>query len=325
MDSRRRGGPTRPASTEVEIQCWAHATQSLKILSSIHSRSHTVDTIGRVNRLISAWPTDDTVPSEGLGGLKATQAKLTSGLNEITSTAEQEIKAIDDAIERISVLIALRKAPETATSAEKRKRPRASSPAGTPVPSASRSVSITLPPRTSSVGPTSISRDSRTKKDLVTKQQALQPGRKVAFRPPKSTETEEGTWIVAIITRVLNSDKQGVKYEVQDAEPQEDGQPGAIYTAGPRSIMALPDPDAPPGSPAHLSLHPTFPVGSVVLALYPDTSCFYRAEVISVPTPDRSSPSAKYTPTYQVKFEDDDDMVHPVPAHHVVQFPSHSV
>ncbi|KAF8908970.1 SGF29 tudor-like domain-containing protein [Gymnopilus junonius] len=297
MDSRRRAAPTRPASTEV-------------------------------NRLISAWPTDDTVPAEGLGGLKATQAKLTSGLTEITSAAEQELKAIDDAIERVSVLIALRKAPETLPSVEKRKRPKATSPSGTPIPNASalgntRSVSITLPPRTSSVGPNPNPRDSRMKKDLVTKQQALQPGRKVAFRPPKSTETEEGTWIVAVINRLLSSDKQGVKYEVQDAEPQEDGQPGAIYTAGLKSILPLPDPEAPSGSPAHLSLHPTFPVGSVVLALYPDTSCFYRAEVISVPIPDRSSPSAKYTPTYHVKFEDDDDMIHTVPAHHVVQFPSH--
>lgn len=74
------------------MQCWAHATQSLRILSNIHSKSNTVDTIGRVNRLISAWPPDDTVPAEGLGGLKATQAKLTSGLTEITSAAEQEIK-----------------------------------------------------------------------------------------------------------------------------------------------------------------------------------------------------------------------------------------
>lgn len=111
---------------------------------------------------------------------------------------------------------------------EKRKRPRAHSPSGTPVPgsSGSRPVSITLPPRTNSVGPTGHPRDSRGKKDSNVKQPALQPGRKVVFRPPKSTDTDEGTWIVAIVTRFIGPDKQGGKYEVQDAEPQDDGQPG---------------------------------------------------------------------------------------------------
>jgi SAGA-associated factor 29 len=119
--------------------------------------------------------------------------------------------------------------------AEKRnKRPRAPSPSGTPVPAQlvsgnGRSVSITLPPRTNSVGPTSSLRDSRAKKDslLAKQQQSLQQGRKVVFRPPKSADAEEGTWIVAVITRVINSGKDGGKYEVQDVEPQEDGQPGA--------------------------------------------------------------------------------------------------
>lgn len=108
-------------------------------------------------------------------------------------------------------------------------------------------------------------------------------------------------------------------------------------------MVPLPDPDASPGSPAHLGVHPTFSVGDPVLALYPDTSCFYRAEVISVPIPDRvsadkrifsryasytlifmqSSPSTKYIPAYNVKFEDDDDMIHSVSAYWVVQFPQH--
>ncbi|KDR82853.1 hypothetical protein GALMADRAFT_57781 [Galerina marginata CBS 339.88] len=327
MDSRRRAMPTRPTSNE-EIQCWGHASQSLKYLSNIHAKSNTAETISRVNRLISTWPTDDALPAEGLGGLKTTQSKLAAGLAEITAAAEQETKAIDHAIERVSVLMALRNAPEAALPSEKRKRPRASSPTGTPIPNPSgssntRSVSITLPPRTNSVGPSSSTRDSRTKKDVDGKQHTLQKGRKVVFRPPKSTDTEEGTWIVAKITDRL----AGGKYEVQDVEPQDDGQPGIVYTATIRQIMPLPDPDASPGSPAHFSLHPTFAERSVVLALYPDTSCFYRAEVISAPqksgaAPQSSTPSTKI-PTYQVKFEDDDDMIHNVSAYMVVQFPLH--
>ena len=60
-----------------------------------------------------------------------------------------------------------------------------------------------------------------------------------------------------------------------------------IYKTNLRSILPLPDPEAPVGSPAHLNVYPEFSVGSTVMALYPDTSCFYRAEVIA--TPDRVS------------------------------------
>lgn len=50
-----------------------------------------------------------------------------------------------------------------------------------------------------------------------------------------------------------------------------------------KSIIPLPDPNAPPGSAAHVSSYQEFPSGSTVMALYPDTSCFYRAEVIATP------------------------------------------
>ena len=41
---------------------------------------------------------------------------------------------------------------------------------------------------------------------------------------------------------------------------------------------------APPDSAAHLNAYPEFTSGSTVMALYPDTSCFYRADVIESPT-----------------------------------------
>ena len=40
---------------------------------------------------------------------------------------------------------------------------------------------------------------------------------------------------------------------------------------------------APPDSAAHPNAYPAFSAGSTVMALYPDTSCFYRAEVIESP------------------------------------------
>ena len=159
-------------------------------------------------------------------------------------------RAIEDAMEQVGILVALRKASESSPPsrfalimtiiiiviyrvliiAEKRnKRPRAPSPSGTPIPvpssiANSRSVSITLPPRTNSVGPTIHSRESRAKKDSSIKQ--LQPGRKVVFRQPKPADGADSAWILAVVVKYLGPDKHGGKYEVQDAEPQDDGKPG---------------------------------------------------------------------------------------------------
>lgn len=55
------------------------------------------------------------------------------------------------------------------------------------------------------------------------------------------------------------------------------------YNTTLRAIIPLPDLNAPVGSAAHLNAYQEFPAGSTVMALYPDTSCFYRAEVISTP------------------------------------------
>ena len=55
------------------------------------------------------------------------------------------------------------------------------------------------------------------------------------------------------------------------------------YNTTLRAIIPLPDPNAPPDSAAHLNAYPEFTAGATVMALYPDTSCFYRAEVIASP------------------------------------------
>ncbi|TFK40649.1 SGF29 tudor-like domain-containing protein [Crucibulum laeve] len=334
---RRRGIPPRPASSE-EVACWSHAAESLKTLSDILAHAPTADIIGRVNRLISGWPTDDIVPAEGYESVKKNCKRLTNGLDDLEKEAKEEVKAIEDAIERIGVLIALRKAPEAPAPEKRNKRPRATSPSGTPIPMTqtqpnSRSVSITLPARTSSVGPALLpfSRDAKSRRDTLARQPTLQHNRKVAFHPPAdkaangvSGDADENTWIMAVVIRCLNPEKH--KYEVQDPEPQEDGQMGATYIATPKNLIPLPDPNAPIGSSAHLGSYPEFPVGSTVLGLYPDTSCFYRAEVVATPkdTKDmhtRALPSSKYQPTYKLKFEDDDNQEHSVPAHFVVEMP----
>ena len=79
-------------SITLEVECWSHAAESLKDLSDIYANSRTVDTMSRVNRLISTWPTDDTLPAEGLSYLQGVQGKLTSGLTEIMNSANQEVR-----------------------------------------------------------------------------------------------------------------------------------------------------------------------------------------------------------------------------------------
>ncbi|KAJ7212119.1 SGF29 tudor-like domain-containing protein [Mycena pura] len=328
---RRRALSIRPASSE-EVDCWSHAATSLTQLSTLYSTASTMDTIGRANRLISVWPSDETMPAQGLDNVKQIYRKLVSALEEIHQTSEKEVKAIEEAIERLDVLIALRKAPE---SAEKRmKRPRPPSPTSTPAPPAPSRVSITLPAR-NSVGPSpaaAFSREPKVRREVLAKQLPLQEGRKVAFHQPSgkpsgggkpsgasgnSAETGEN-WILAVVTKCLNGDKN--RYEVQDPEPQEDGQPGLCYNTTLRAIIPLPDPTAPPGAPSHLSSYQEFHPGSTVMALYPDTSCFYRAEVISTPKQTgRNTPSSKHI--YKLKFEDDDNQEHSVSAEWVVEWP----
>lgn len=105
-----------------------------------------------------------------------------------------------------------------------------------------------------------------------------------------------------------------------------------------RAIIPLPDPNADPTSAAHLNGYRTFPAKATVMALYPDTSCFYRAEVTASPA--GKQPIGKVSirhfrdlatsikagrlqsiPTYKLKFEDDDDQEHTVAAQWVVEWP----
>lgn len=99
-------------------------------------------------------------------------------------------------------------------------------------------------------------------------------GSQVAFRLHKqrvNTEEEE-EWIQCEVTKVL---ADGTRYEVRDPEPDENGNPGQVYKASFRDLIRIP-PET--GSSAAL---PNYPVGAKVLARYPETTTFYRAEVMS--------------------------------------------
>ena len=68
-----------------------------------------------------------------------------------------------------------------------------------------------------------------------------------------------------------------------------------------KSIVPLPDPNAPRDSPSHPNAYEERPVGSKVAAIYPDTSSFYWATVLRY----IEKPGTKGT--YVLMFEDDEN------------------
>lgn len=142
------------------------------------------------------------------------------------------------------------------------------------------------------------------------------PGRPVAFRQPAKVEPSDGqadTWIMARIVRCIGQDR--TRYEVQDTE--DDGRPGPTYNTTLRSIIPMPWPQAPTvsqqGWPAR-----EIPLHSSVLAVFPDTSCFYPAIVAQTPSQNGSGkrgPAAKF---YRLRFDDDDELERTIGAQFIV-------
>ncbi|WVF68778.1 hypothetical protein IAT40_003550 [Kwoniella sp. CBS 6097] len=177
------------------------------------------------------------------------------------------------------------------------------------------------------------------KRDIYSDQLPLQPGRKVAFRVPKSKandgdskhggvggDTGGEEWILAVVASCIQQDR--MRYTVTDIEDT-----SAAYNTTLRSIIPLPDPD----SPSHLSSHPSnledYGRGAQVLALYPDTTSFYRATVVAPPPPGtgnglgiRSGSSGGESSGkkgfYKLMFVDDDDNIQDVHKDLVLAYPS---
>jgi SAGA-associated factor 29 len=81
----------------------------------------------------------------------------------------------------------------------------------------------------------------------------------------------------------------GQRFEVKDPEPDENGNPGQSYKTSIRDIIPLPTDE-------ELRNMPQFTAGSQVLARYPETTTFYRAEV-----------TGTRRDKYRLKFEGEDD------------------
>lgn len=101
----------------------------------------------------------------------------------------------------------------------------------------------------------------------------LAVGSQVAFRLHKQRvdSEEEEEWIQCEVTKVFS---EGARYEVRDPEPDENNNPGQSYKTTYRDLIRIP-----PENERNANL-PPYPVGSKVLARYPETTTFYRAEVV---------------------------------------------
>lgn len=115
-------------------------------------------------------------------------------------------------------------------------------------------------------------------------------GAPVAFKPKSSPGGEERDWIQGIVAKVIGEGKSR-RYDVQDPYP-EPGKAGTVYRSSASSMVPI---------PSMGSTLPPYEVGKKVLALYPDTTAFYRAEVSAMIEDGR---------VVQLFFEGDDQGVH---------------
>lgn len=99
----------------------------------------------------------------------------------------------------------------------------------------------------------------------------------------KGTDEEEN-WILAEVVQFLSSQK----YEVDDIDEEQKER----HVLSKRRIVPLPLMRANPETDSHA----LFPKGTTVMALYPQTTCFYKAIVNNLPQ--------TATEEYEILFED---------------------
>jgi len=118
----------------------------------------------------------------------------------------------------------------------------------------------------------------------------------VAARAPASDQ-----WILA---KVLAYNPKTGRYEVEDSDPEEDDPSIKRFLCGPEDVIALP-PDAasvPPNALGPVAyLYNAFPAKTSVLAMFPQTTTFYPAKVVTC------HKKSKVVQFYQLQFEDDND------------------
>lgn len=98
----------------------------------------------------------------------------------------------------------------------------------------------------------------------------IRVGSEVAYHLPKAKQSD-AEWIQCNVVRITG-DPPKQRYEVQDPEPDENGNMSQPYKTYASNLILIPE---------ESSGLPPLPTGTMVLARYPETTTFYRAEVIT--------------------------------------------
>ncbi|CAG7853089.1 SubName: Full=Uncharacterized protein {ECO:0000313/EMBL:CCA70840.1} [Serendipita indica DSM 11827] len=331
-----RKATARMEIDSAQLQAWHLAYASLSELAKIPDVS---DALSRANKYLQQFQLEYHAQDQTASELKPTRNKVKKEIGEIREHSRMEIERCDKALEQLQKIASSRTSVDTSSSQTdgRPKRTRESSMAPQQTSTASNIAS-----NASSAAQNSLTLVLRPPLPpfsqevwmRIQKQLPLQPGRKVAFRVPsdktgKSSVSptgnegvgyEEDAWILATVFKAEKKDKQDVESET--GEPPK-------YTTTIKSLIPLPIVDTSPSDPSHLGAYPEYQSGSIVLALFPDTTSFYKAEVVASPKDiqvagNRTAPAAaKATPSYKVRFEDDDDQVRLVSAEEVIDFPGY--
>ncbi|KAI9886938.1 MAG: SAGA HAT/Core module component [Watsoniomyces obsoletus] len=292
--SRPRGGAAKEDDAHEERNLWTQISTALRNLKNTHVRAAEISK--------SIVETEEKLTVLTVADIDVLQELY----REAFKLAEDEQQILNDdpsgVIQRISLLSALRSAseneppraiPNVKSRNLKRKFEadgRADSPGPSPAgaapagharvkASSGRSGSVPFTPRdakessssktdetpSTSNGPTDGRGAAAEKAGLLVK------NAEVAYKQGRQ-KGAEGDWIQCIIINVSGEGKNK-RYDVQDPEPDEQGAPGQIYRASAASLVPIP--------PVGAAL-PDYPKGKQVLARYPDTTTFYRAEVMGM-------------------------------------------
>ncbi|PCG92720.1 Hypothetical protein PENO1_087240 [Penicillium occitanis (nom. inval.)] len=311
--NRPRGPPTNRdngIAANEEIDMWN------KIIQDIRKAKEKNDKQKAIAEQISAL--NEKIALEGNKPTLAEINQLDSWYRQVLKLSEEE-KAIlleepSDVIKNLGLLTALRSASEAETSMSRAASlPKSSKQSfardGTASHAATASNSALLPDklnrvkgstqRSSSVSSSGHAKDGRdsvsvkledvaegaAKGTIAERSGQLVIGAEVVYKHNKK-QGAEGEGIQCIIKSIYG-DGYKKKYDVQDPEPNENGEEGAIYKTTAAWLIPIPQIG---------SALPSFPVGKQVLARYPDTTTFYRAEVMGTKKD-----------VYRLKFEGEED------------------
>ncbi|KAJ4863354.1 SGF29 tudor-like domain-containing protein [Trichoderma breve] len=270
-----------------EVQIWDEAKASFNdLINGINSDN---DNLGQlVNMDKQAGTMDsDSVPTDTM---KQMEELCRSGVKK----SEDNITAAKNLMERLKVIRAVVVAKEQAeappTGPSKRSTTRTDSaaaaaaslyefnePGDSPVPS----------PMADSVEPpgsTSGAAGSSTNKSKI----LFSKGDEVAFKPKAVNGEQTSDWILGEVAQVLGEGKSR-RYKVIDIEPDDQSKQKEYRSSASSMIPITPESQA--------SSLKDYEAGHVVLALYPQTTTFYKAEVHSMTS----------TGKVDLKFEGEND------------------